>query len=104
MSLTHLHAPDGLWAVSDCTLMLACWGLTNVLTVCLTVQSCIGMLLQVPIYVRALDLRHAAELKDAGASNVITATVETGLVLGSSLLQVSPALTQAWRLCFVAAA
>eukprot|EP00891_Asterochloris_glomerata_P001180 jgi/Astpho2/1180/Aster-07718 len=41
----------------------------------------------VPIYVRALDLRHAAELKDAGASNVITATVETGLVLGSSLLQ-----------------
>ncbi len=56
------------------------------------------MLLQVPIYVRALDLRHAAELKDAGASNVITATVETGLVLGSSLLQVSLALTQAWKL------
>ena len=56
------------------------------------------MLLQVPIYVRALDLRHAAELKDAGASNVITATVETGLVLGSSLLQVSPALTQGWKL------
>ena len=61
--------------------------------------NCIGMLLQVPIYVRALDLRHAAELKDAGASNVVTATVETGLVLGSSLLQVSLALTAAWRLC-----
>lgn len=43
--------------------------------------------MQVPIYVRALDLRHSAELKAAGADNVITATTEAGMALGSCMLQ-----------------
>ena len=43
--------------------------------------------LQVPIYVRALDLRHAAELKAAGADYVTAATTEAGIALGSRMLQ-----------------
>lgn len=42
---------------------------------------------QVPIYVRALDLRHSAELKAAGADKVITATTESGMALGTLMLQ-----------------
>ena len=45
------------------------------------------MCLQVPIYVRALDLRHSAELKAAGADNVFSANTEAGMALGSSMLQ-----------------
>lgn len=41
----------------------------------------------VPIYVRALDLRHAAELKAAGADYVTAATTEAGIALGSRMLQ-----------------
>ena len=44
-------------------------------------------LLQVPIYVRALDLQHAAELKAAGADYVTAATTEAGMALGSRMLQ-----------------
>ena len=44
-------------------------------------------LLQVPIYVRALDLNHAAELKAAGADYVTAATTEAGMALGSRMLQ-----------------
>lgn len=40
-----------------------------------------------PIYVRALDLRHAAELKAAGADYVTAATTEAGIALGSRMLQ-----------------
>lgn len=43
--------------------------------------------MQVPIYVRALDLRHSAELKAAGADKVITATTEAGMALGSCMLR-----------------
>lgn len=39
-----------------------------------------------PIWVRALDLRHAAELTEAGATAVITNNTESGTALGSSLL------------------
>ena len=42
---------------------------------------------QVPIYVRALDYRHAAELEAAGADYVTTATTEAGIALGSRMLQ-----------------
>ncbi|KAL3139834.1 hypothetical protein ABBQ38_004132 [Trebouxia sp. C0009 RCD-2024] len=41
----------------------------------------------VPIYVRALDLQHAAELKAAGADFVTAATTEAGMALGSRMLQ-----------------
>eukprot|EP00884_Botryococcus_braunii_P021010 jgi/Botrbrau1/7593/Bobra.0159s0042.1 len=41
----------------------------------------------VPIYARALDSQHAAELKAAGATNVITSNVEAGLQLTSELLE-----------------
>ena len=44
-------------------------------------------LLQVPIYVRALDLQHSAELKAAGADYVTAATTEAGMALGSRMLQ-----------------
>ena len=43
--------------------------------------------LQVPIYVRALDLQHSAELKAAGADYVTAATTEAGMALGSRMLQ-----------------
>ena len=43
--------------------------------------------MQVPIYVRALDLQHAAELKGAGADYVTAATTEAGMALGSRMLQ-----------------
>ncbi|KAL4424973.1 hypothetical protein ABPG77_002858 [Micractinium sp. CCAP 211/92] len=39
----------------------------------------------VPIYVRALDLQHAAALKEAGASTVIVSETEAGLAVGSQL-------------------
>lgn len=39
-----------------------------------------------PIWARALDLRHAAELTEAGATSVITNNTESGTALGSSLL------------------
>ena len=42
---------------------------------------------EVPIYARALDARHAAELKAAGATDVVTANTEAGSALGSSLLR-----------------
>ncbi len=41
----------------------------------------------VPIYARALDLMHAAELQAAGASSVVTADTEAGLMLGARLLK-----------------
>jgi voltage-gated potassium channel Kch len=40
---------------------------------------------EAPIFVRALDLRHAAELEEAGASKVVTAEAEAGLQVGSEL-------------------
>ncbi len=46
-----------------------------------------ALVMQVPIYVRALDLRHAAELKAAGADFVTAATTEAGIALGSRMLQ-----------------
>ncbi|PRW56322.1 K(+) efflux antiporter chloroplastic [Chlorella sorokiniana] len=39
----------------------------------------------VPIYVRALDMQHAAALQEAGATTVISAAAEAGLAVGSSL-------------------
>lgn len=42
---------------------------------------------EVPIYARALDLTHAAELQAAGATEIVTADTETGLRLGSRLLK-----------------
>lgn len=39
-----------------------------------------------PIYARALDLRHAAELSLAGATHITTANTEAGTALGSQLL------------------
>ena len=39
-----------------------------------------------PIYARALDSLHAAELRAAGASNVVTANTEVAMEMGSSLL------------------
>lgn len=39
-----------------------------------------------PIYARALDLRHAAELSRAGATHITTANTEAGTALGSKLL------------------
>ena len=42
---------------------------------------------EVPIYARALDARHAAELKAAGATDVVAANTEAGSALGSSLLR-----------------
>ena len=36
---------------------------------------------------RALDLRHSAELKAAGADNVFSANTEAGMALGSCMLQ-----------------
>lgn len=39
----------------------------------------------VPIYVRALDMAHAASLKEAGATDVVIAEAEAGLVVGSQL-------------------
>lgn len=47
----------------------------------------------VPIFVRALDMQHAAALKEAGATTVVTAETEAGLAVGSQLargLGVSP--------------
>lgn len=41
----------------------------------------------VPIYARAVDMKHAAELEAAGASVVITAETEAGLSLGSRMAQ-----------------
>ena len=40
----------------------------------------------VPIFARALDAAHAAELKAAGATDVFDATVEAGAAMGSGLL------------------
>ncbi|GLI67394.1 hypothetical protein VaNZ11_011578 [Volvox africanus] len=40
----------------------------------------------VPIYACASDLRHAAELEEAGANHVVIRSVEAGLALGSVLL------------------
>ena len=40
----------------------------------------------VPIYARALDARHAAELMAAGATDVVTANTEAGTAMGSRLL------------------
>lgn len=40
----------------------------------------------VPIFARALDAAHAAELKAAGATEVFDATVEAGAAIGSGLL------------------
>ena len=42
----------------------------------------------VPIFARALDTRHAAELKLAGATDVVTANTEAGTALASHLLEV----------------
>jgi hypothetical protein len=39
-----------------------------------------------PIYARALDSLHAAELRGAGASSVVTANTEVAMEMGSSLL------------------
>lgn len=41
----------------------------------------------VPIYARALDLQHAAELQAAGATAVASAECEAGLALGGQLAQ-----------------
>ena len=41
---------------------------------------------EVPIFARALDAAHAAELKAAGATDVFDATVEAGAAIGSGLL------------------
>lgn len=41
---------------------------------------------EVPIFARALDAIHAAELKAAGATDVFDATVEAGAAIGSGLL------------------
>lgn len=49
----------------------------------------------VPIYARALDMEHAVELQRAGATMVVTAETEAGLLLGS---QVSEALGMPRRL------
>ncbi|GLC53047.1 hypothetical protein PLESTB_000702300 [Pleodorina starrii] len=40
----------------------------------------------VPIYACASDLRHAAELEEAGANHIVIRSVEAGLALGSQLL------------------
>jgi len=40
-----------------------------------------------PIYARALDLRHAAELSAGGATHITTANTEAGTALGSALLK-----------------
>ena len=42
--------------------------------------------MQVPIFARALDTRHAAELKAAGADSVVIANVEAGANLAASIL------------------
>ncbi|KAK9810162.1 hypothetical protein WJX72_005895 [[Myrmecia] bisecta] len=42
---------------------------------------------EVPIYVRALDVRHAAELKAAGATHITVASSEAGLAMGRSVLE-----------------
>ena len=39
-----------------------------------------------PIFARALDSRHAAEMKDAGADNVVIANAESGAALASGIL------------------
>jgi len=44
---------------------------------------------RVPIFARAVDSQHAAELKAAGASNVVVANVEAGLELTSRVLAAS---------------
>ncbi|CAB4289925.1 unnamed protein product [Prunus armeniaca] len=43
--------------------------------------------LQVPIYARALDLKHLLDLKKAGATDAILESAETSLQLGSKLLK-----------------
>ena len=43
-------------------------------------------MLQVHIFARAIDLNHASELRQAGATTVTTSEQEAGLGLGSSLL------------------
>ncbi|EFJ41469.1 hypothetical protein VOLCADRAFT_68169 [Volvox carteri f. nagariensis] len=40
----------------------------------------------VPIYACASDLRHAAELEEAGANHIVIRSVEAGLALGSMML------------------
>eukprot|EP00887_Chlorella_sp_A99_P002617 scaffold6.g2617.t1 len=42
---------------------------------------------EVPIYARALDLRHASELQAAGATAVTSAECEAGLALGAQLAE-----------------
>lgn len=41
----------------------------------------------VPILVRAIDLSHAVELEEAGASNVVLSEAEAGLVVGKQIAQ-----------------
>ena len=43
-------------------------------------------MLQVHIFAKAIDLNHASELQQAGATTVTTSEQEAGLGLGSSLL------------------
>ncbi|KAG2451237.1 hypothetical protein HYH02_003844 [Chlamydomonas schloesseri] len=50
------------------------------------VYTCRAEFPAVPIYACAADLRHAAELEEAGASRVIIRSVEAGLALGGALL------------------
>ena len=42
---------------------------------------------ETPIFARALDSLHAAELRTAGASDIITANTEVATEMGSQLLQ-----------------
>ena len=57
-------------------------------------------MLQVPIFARALDTRHAAELKAAGADSTIIANVEAGANLAASILShlgsAPPPWARAW--------
>ena len=62
------------------------------------------LVVQVPIFARALDTRHAAELKAAGAGTVVTANVEAGTSLATHILLhlggVHLSLCQMWVLSF----
>lgn len=60
-------------------------------------RSCRPALPQVPIFARALDLRHAAELQAAGATIVTSAECEAGLALGGQLAQALGAPQRAVR-------
>lgn len=42
---------------------------------------------ETPIFARALDSLHAAELRTAGATDIITANTEVATEMGSQLLQ-----------------